>query len=150
MDANFWLGLAAGIPLSILANLITPKTQQWLAKRSSAKAAKQVIQLKEELAELERLVSEPGRLQTYLLEGVLLITLLTSMFAVITGLAFAIGSFFGSPSHVMAFGQLLAVGSAIVVSKECIDVLRKSNRARNLSDYKARVIAQLSELGEST
>lgn len=35
MDTGFWVGLAAAIPLSILANLTTPTVQNWLADRNN-------------------------------------------------------------------------------------------------------------------
>lgn len=149
LNSSFWLGLAAGIPLSILANLLTPRAQQWLARRSSSKAANRVSILKAEIENLERLVSEPGRLQTYLLESVLGITLLISMFAVLAGTAFAIGSLFPGFARLLPLGQLLVVCGAIVVSKECIEALRKSSRARNIEEYRAKVKSQLSELDTS-
>ncbi len=48
-EINWVLSLAAAIPLSIVANLLTPKLQNWLAKRSTEKAAKRLADLESEL-----------------------------------------------------------------------------------------------------
>jgi hypothetical protein len=147
LNLSFWLGLAVAIPLSIAANLLTPRVQQWVGRRSSVKAERQSKLLLSQMEELERLTSEPGRLQTFLLESVLIITLLTSMCGVLSGVLFACVGFFPSTARLLLpMGQLLVVGGAIVVGRECIDTLRKSSRARNIEKFRVQVAKQLAEL----
>lgn len=148
LNLSFWLGIAAAIPLSIFANLITPRLQQWAATRSAAKSSERSRLLQEELRSVEELTEDRLRLHTFLLESVLLITLLTSMFGVIAGALFALASFFPVTAHFFAsLGQLIAVGGGVAVMRECIDVLRKSRRARNIERYRSQVAIQLEELG---
>lgn len=146
LDTSFWIGLAAAVPLSVLANLFTPKIQQALARKSKARAFRRSAQIKAELEEIERLTSEPGRLQTFLLESVLLITLLTSAVGVISGLFFAFANMYGASPYLTALGQFVAVGGGVGIMRECLDVLRKSRRARDTEKYKVKVQKELSEL----
>jgi hypothetical protein len=46
----FLLGLALAIPLSIIANLLTPRIQQWWASTSRSRKLKRIDAIKEELA----------------------------------------------------------------------------------------------------
>lgn len=146
LNTSFWFGLAAAIPLSIMANLLTPRIQRVLARRSDARAARRSEQIQSELDEIERLTREPGRLQTFLLESVLLITLLTSAIGVLAGVFFAFSNMLGASRLFASIGQLVAVGGGVVVMKECIEVLRKSRRARDAEKFKAEVNAELREL----
>ena len=41
-EINWLVSLLVGIPLSIVANLLTPKLQNWLAKRSMQKSKKRI------------------------------------------------------------------------------------------------------------
>ena len=147
LNFSFWLGLAAAIPLSVLANLFTPRVQQWVGRRNSVKAERQIALLRGQLDELERLTSEPGRLQTFLLENILAITLFTSMFGVLSGLFFTFANLLpGGGRLFLPLGQLLAVGGGSVVAKECFSTLRKSSQARNIEKFKAKVSTQIAEL----
>ena len=146
LNTSFWLGLAAAIPLSILANLLTPRIQRALARRSEARAARRAAQIQAELEEIERLTKEPGRLQTFLLESVLLITLLTSAVGVLAGVFFTLSNLLGISGLFASMGQLVAVAGGVMVMKECIEVLRKSRRARDAEKFKTEVQAELREL----
>ena len=146
LNTSFWLGISAAIPLSIAANLLTPKIQQKLARRNAVLAAERSSELREELASIERLTSEPGRLQTFLLESVLLITLLTSGFGVFSGSLFAMSSFFGASVLFTSLGQLVAIIGGVMVMKECLTALRKSQNARNIEKFREKVESQLKEL----
>lgn len=145
LNISFWLGIAAAIPLSVFSNLLTPIIQRTLAKRSRTRATRRSEQIRAELEEIERITSEPGRIQIFLLESVLLITLLTSGFGVISGVLFTFSRMFLSSIFAPA-GQLVAVIGGIIIMKECIDVLRKSRRARNVENYKSQVLVELSQL----
>ena len=146
LNTSFWIGISAAIPLSIAANLLTPWIQQLLAKRSATRAAERSKQLREELESIEKLTVEPGRLQTFLLESVLLITLLTSAFGVFAGFFFAMANVFGASEIFASMGQLVAIVGGVLVMKECLSALRKSQNARNSEKFRERVQAQLKEL----
>ncbi len=92
LNSGFWLGLAAAIPLSIVANLLTPKIQQWLSERSEKKSAKRVAELRVEYERIENLTKNPIVLHTYLLQQILFIVFFTSFAIAISGIFFFIGS----------------------------------------------------------
>lgn len=146
LNTSFWLGISAAIPLSIAANLLTPRIQQWLAKRSATRATERSRALQDELESIEKLVTEPGRLQTFLLESVLLITLLTSGFGVFSGFFFAMSYVLGASELFASMGQLVAIVGGVLVMKECLAALRKSQNARNPEKFRAKVSEQLKEL----
>jgi len=52
MDVSLVVGLLAAVPLSIIANMLTPRTQRWWAKTSAARKTRRIQKLKAELAEL--------------------------------------------------------------------------------------------------
>ncbi len=52
MDVSLVVGLLASVPLSIIANMLTPRAQRWWAKTSAARKEKRIQKLKAELAEL--------------------------------------------------------------------------------------------------
>jgi len=54
VETGFWIGLAVAIPLSIVANLVTPAAQNWLANRNTRLDYKR----QEERAEMDRLIKE--------------------------------------------------------------------------------------------
>jgi len=54
VEAGFWIGLAVAIPLSIIANLVTPAAQNWLANRNTRLDYKR----QKERAEMDRLIKE--------------------------------------------------------------------------------------------
>ncbi len=144
---SFWIGLALAIPLSVVGNLLTPRFQQWVAKRDTVKAEQQISSLRTQLEELERITSEPGRLQTYLLESVLAITLLTSSFGAVSGLFFMMGALLPEAARLLLpIGQIFAVAGGTLVAKECISTLQKSRHARNIEKFKAEVSEKISGL----
>jgi len=143
LDLSFWLGLAAAIPLSIAANLLTPRLQQWAARRNSVKAASHTKALQKELKTIEELAVSRLNLHTFLLESVLLITLLSSMFGVLSGILFTLSRFL---PLLASAGQLVAVIGGIFIMRECMDAIRKSRGARNFKKYSADVAEQLAEL----
>src|SRR5438270_12844321 len=50
-DATFFLiGILLAIPLSVLANLLTPRLRDWLASSSKSRLHARVLELREELA----------------------------------------------------------------------------------------------------
>ena len=48
MDTGFWIGILLAVPLAIVANLLTPKVQSWLAARGATKIAKRHDKLRAE------------------------------------------------------------------------------------------------------
>jgi hypothetical protein len=147
MNFGFWLGLLLAVPLSIVANLTTPFVLQWLAKRGEASAERRRFALSEELSSLEKLASTPGRLQIFLLESILLITLVTCAFVVLGAVLFTVGSVIPRIVSYMALaGQLLVLFASVSVTTLCATVLSTSIRARNIEEYKLRVKVQLDDL----
>jgi len=53
-EINWILSLIVAIPLSITANILTPRFQNWFAKRSTEKTTKRLSEIKEQLSEVER------------------------------------------------------------------------------------------------
>lgn len=146
-DYTFWLGLALAIPLAVVANIFTPKIQQWLASFSQSRAQKRIAYLSSVLEEYKELGSSPEKHHTFLLESILLITLLTSFFAVISGLLFAFSSFHSERVIVFFMAQLVSALGAATICKECFSTIIKSKRAKQISKYQEEIEKELEELG---
>jgi H+/gluconate symporter-like permease len=148
INYTFWLGLALAIPLSIIANIFTPKLQQSFAKHSQSKAKKRIAYLQEIIEEHKDLGSSPEKLHTFLLESILLITLLTSVFAAISGSIFALSSIIPDNRIISLLGQLVSAFGAATISKECFSTLIKSKRAKRFTQYQEEIEKEISQLAE--
>lgn len=146
LNSSFWIGLAAAIPLSIAANLLTPKIQQLLSKRSDAKTAKRIAEIREEYERVLGFTKNPDALHTHLLQNILFITFFTAFFGAISGALFAAGSFVQNSQPFFQLGQVAAVVGAVAVARICIDGIRDTNRVRQFDWYKARVESEIGKV----
>jgi hypothetical protein len=58
-----WLGIIAlllSVPLGILANILTPKAMDWMAKRSAGAAKKRVASLEDEIDRAKKMLQNPS------------------------------------------------------------------------------------------
>lgn len=146
LNSSFWLGLAAAIPLSIIANLVTPRIQNLLSKRSEAKSAKRIAELRAEYERVLALTKNADELHTHLLQNILFITFFTAFFGAISGALFAVGSFLPNSPQLFQLGQLIAVAGAVGVARICIDAIRDTNRVRKFDSYKARIESEIGKI----
>ena len=70
----FLLGLACTIPLSVLANVLTPTWQSWWVGRSQRRILKRIETIEKELARMDALT--PNDLQNTVIQGIVLILLM--------------------------------------------------------------------------
>ncbi|MGB6096555.1 MAG: hypothetical protein WBF95_09705 [Comamonas thiooxydans] len=149
LNFSFWFGLALAIPIGIFVNLVTPSIGQWWAKRNRSRSLQQTKALKRELLKIEQIAKEPGQHQVFLLEAVLLLTLLTSAFGVMTGLFFALSNLAFSGSKGLAIGaQFTSIFGGVLIAREVIDTLRRSKQIKNIDKYREEVATKLKELGD--
>jgi hypothetical protein len=148
LTANFWVGVAIAIPFSILANLLTPKVQQWFAKRNVTKSIKRLNILENEYNLILKLSSNSGELQTHLLESVLVIALTTSIFGVFMGLLWAIDFLLPEllPYATPFFVPILLITASILITQECFKALKTLLKVRNFEKYQNEVLNQIDEL----
>ena len=64
----FWLGLLFAIPLSIIANLLTPNVNRFLLRWNETRRASYERKTAEEQEEITRILSHPFRFYGYLLK----------------------------------------------------------------------------------
>ncbi len=124
LDLGFWIGLALAIPLSVLANLLTPAAQRWFDRRNQARLARHAGDLREEYELIRSFVRDRSRLNSFLLAAVIRSTLIGSLVGIITGMVFAAASIAYLGGIPNAFGQVLAVIGAIMVVRISSDGLR--------------------------
>ncbi len=135
LNSTFWLGLAAAIPFSIVANLLTPKIQQWLSRRSETKFAKRVAELRLEYERVVNLTKSVDILHTYLLQQILFVVL-SAAFVIAISRVF---SFIGA-------AEIFEIGGAVAVAKICIDAIRDVNRVREFDRYKERIESEIGKI----
>ncbi|XXQ53561.1 hypothetical protein ACA040_002232 [Xenophilus aerolatus] len=145
MSTDTLVGLLFSIPLAIIGNFATVWVQRFLTRRSEKRTRQRIAQLREEYAEIAGLSADANKHQIFLLESVLLITLLTTFVAVAATLSFVIHQLTGARTA-MLVGWMILLGGGIAVTKECLEVLRKSTRVRRFDNYAERVHAEISTL----
>jgi hypothetical protein len=147
--------LVLAFPLSLLANLLTPKIKNWWAERSEASMRKRIIKLEEELAHREEYHPVLTLFETYALLGIEL-TLMLGAFALISFAASVAFLFVNKilvvPKIQEAYAVFITVGAIVISSGVNFGVVpkisnlrqRDSPRGRNrmknsISELKARL-----------
>ena len=87
----FWLGLVAAVPLSIVANLITPYIQRWLESKSEQAASKKTLRTRAEYEQISVYRNNPTEFTQYLIFVAVQIAALSAAIGVIFGLLDFIG-----------------------------------------------------------
>jgi hypothetical protein len=163
--ALFLLGLLLSLPASILANIYTPRVQNWLAERSLVRSTRRVEALREEVALVTSYRQEPAKCQEFLLG-----TVLRAIYATSVGGIVAVGFFiagqastaivyprFYVPYTILRFsvsdlltmlGQLVGLLTALFLVRVCSSSLQVLNRVQNFTKYQKAVDAVLSKLEE--
>lgn len=144
-EASFWIGLLIAIPLSILANILTPRAQKWLDRRSETKQSKRAGTLRSEHAQVAALVEDQRKLHTYLLMVVVRATYIGSLVGIITGLIWAVNSFISYNEFISGAAQILAVFGAIMIVRVCGEGMQVALKVQNYPSYKERVEKQLGQ-----
>lgn len=128
-SGEFWLGLAFAIPLSIIANLFTPKIQDWLSRRSSVAAKKRQVVRAKEQSRIDEYLKDPARLNTFLLTTLLVATMFGSVIGAFTALLYVMGTVADG-----RFGSILAQGMSVFaglfITKICFDAVNISIKVR--------------------
>ncbi|MFC5770145.1 hypothetical protein [Thauera sinica] len=146
LDANFWIGLALAIPLSVLGNLATPWFQQLLSRQSERRAKAHVEEMLSELSEIEELAKNPSILMLDLLREVLFIILITTASAVIFGTMAWLNSFFPTNKW-LSVSPLMLISVGIMIAKYSFDATIKARNVRHLNKHREVIKRRLKELG---
>jgi hypothetical protein len=120
-------GVLIAIPISIFANLLTTPIQNWLDKRIKKSSQNREVRRQATFAaQAADLATDRTEYMNYLFEAVLRTTYIGALFAVLTGVIFAVANSFYTPfldsiqglgSLVTVVGQLVAlIGSFLVIS----------------------------------
>jgi hypothetical protein len=87
----FIAGLIASIPLSIIANVYTPRVQDWLARRSTTRLTRRVKELRGELKAISDYRNDRLSLNELLLGVILRTTYVGSIGGILAGALFIMG-----------------------------------------------------------
>lgn len=140
MSTDFWLGLLLSIPLSVLANILTPKLETLWAHHSQRCAKKRLQKLRRDLDAVQRYRDDSQAFTEYLLITVIKVAYVTGsvgVFSIIVN-TFVPGSFSSIASRLLS---ILAGLLIVRVSSQAIDT---SQRVRNYDDFQ-KAIEQLTE-----
>jgi hypothetical protein len=158
---TFVLGLVFAIPLSVVANLATPRVQARLAGRSSSRATKQRKALTQELKRLQRFVDEPDRFHRYMLATFLRITLIgllatalsnglfgaTNVIKGVNAYLFSIGAYNYYLSDVLnILGFTVSILAACIVVPLCLSALKTNSRINDFPQYRIELTSTIEQL----
>jgi len=167
MEANWTTTLIIGsilsIPISILANLMTPTFQKWFDKRARTAYSKSLTQLKKEFDEIKMFREQPNSFQfvinEYLIKGVLVLCSLalgTAYFA-------ALYVYKTFPINVPSLQSVIEISLATIsmilwlfliifilsMVNGLIDLLRKFSRLKQFEKYENATTTRIQELETS-
>jgi hypothetical protein len=128
-NGQFWLGLAFAIPLSIVANLFTPKIQDWLSKRSKAATERREAVRAKEQDRIDFYAKNPVQLNSFLLTILIVATMFGAGIGVFTAILYMTGAItegrFGS-----MLAQALSVFGGLAIAKVCYDAANLSIKVK--------------------
>ncbi|MFM2584786.1 hypothetical protein [Vibrio campbellii] len=137
-DVNWAISLLAAIPLSVLANLLTPNIQNWLGRRSEKRSKKRLKQLEEQR---ETFIKYNENRTLFLIES----TSVVLKVIVLIGLGNALNSIpiFWEVSNVAAaLAYLMSVNIAL-------PHLNLINRLKNFDLYNEKIESEMQTLSET-
>lgn len=150
-DINWLVTFIIGIGLSILANLLTPPVQNWMAGRSQKSAERRIKIVQKELGEMSRFATDSTSLNSYLILGLMIVIL---SFAVTN----VLNSFHSSlmytawkndiTSFLSGGTQGLIIALNLTAMRRVIEAVRVYKRVINFDVYKVETNALLSKLEE--
>jgi len=121
-DVNWVISLLAAIPLSIAANLLTPKVANWWSQRSDSKKAKRREKLK---AELERIRNIASNKETLHFENTL--TLFKTLALIAMGGAAEMLDPISALFYLLA---IIVIDRHITLIKQCKDFVEYEKQAQ--------------------
>jgi hypothetical protein len=159
MTFEFWLGICASFPLSIVVNLITPPLQRWFDSKSKERSFHQLRRAREQLEQLTRFHDNPDLFTQFLVYTALKTTYVGALMTVLAALLFAValagGGFLGATAGALRVeGYLGSIAYVILLlaSAMIMNILRPAlstwNKLRNFDEFKSRIERQLdAEIG---
>jgi hypothetical protein len=135
-DGQFWLGLAFAIPLSIVANLFTPRIQDWFSKRSAASAARREATLSREQARIDEYSRNPTRFNSFLLTTLVVATMLGAGIGAFTALLYMMGTIANGRVGAM-LAQALSIFGGLLITGICLQAAKISIKVREARNSEA-------------
>lgn len=155
------IGSLLSIPISVLANLLTPVFQKWFERQAGSVRNKSLIQLKKEYERVKIFREQPAQLQLkvneYLVKGMLLIVILVIGIAyfVITYFVDNLSSLNTAPGvEMVKYGcvfasvtiWLFAMVFILTFVFDLIDLLSDYSRLKQFDEYEKKTLERIEEL----
>jgi hypothetical protein len=156
MGTGFWIGLLLSIPISILANLFTPRIQVWLDSRNKKRALARTKNLQREYDQTRKYRENRGEFREYMLWVVIRATFVGALTGILTSLAYMIANFYqfsvidsmGSfrfSSLLFVAAQFLSLIGTLLVVNICSSALKVYYRVKNFEIYEESAKKNLAE-----
>ena len=145
MDIWFWLGLALAIPLSILANIYTPRVQSYLDERRERISSKRFEKVKKEFEEIKYYFENKSELRNEMLAVMIRTTYILSLVGIISGLA-NIPSFqidYDKQLLYTLFAVLplfISIIGALVIVKICSDAMKLYSKVKGFKKLEVEYV----------
>lgn len=153
---TFLIGIALSIPLSIIANLFTPKVHKRLMRRSTVKVAKRYEAIVEEYAIVSEMHEDPAKLHFYFMDKTLFFVGATSVCAV-GGIAvlFPVSGIIGSPNNAAIWADglylpflVFMVSFLFWLASLWFKARRILHNVEDFEEYAQKVDERLAKLGK--
>ncbi len=135
MDVNWLVSLLASIPLSILANLLTPRLKNWWGRQSLSRSRHRISQLESDLARIAKYASSASELSLFLSASILRFLFLFAFASAATALGTALlPTVFGPFSSLIV---ALATGFYLSSGLLAADALETLRKVRDFEQFQA-------------
>ncbi len=153
MNNAFWIGLLFSIPLSIFANLVTPRVQRWWDSKSEQRASARTKDLRAEYQQVKLFRSSRDEFHEFLLWVIIRTTFVGAVLGIVAGIAFLIPEVFDSVwigydttmglrvfrSTFYVISQTISIIGTLLIVNICKNALSIYSKVRAFDEYEASV-----------
>jgi hypothetical protein len=144
-DVNLWLSLLLAIPLSILANIVTPFVQRWLDKFNEKRVLERTKGLQKEYEQVKHFAEDRSEFKEYLLWVVIRTTLVGSLVGIFSQALNAVGNILYVGGILYAISQVIGIIGSIMVINLCSDALKIYSKVQRFDEYQKFVVKEFPE-----
>lgn len=141
MSMDLIIGLAVSVPLSIVANILTPRVLRWWDRRKRTMSDRRMRQLQEDLARARRARAHPEIVFGRAMFIVLATTMLGAVSTICTSIGFGVMEWGGFRSTVVSALYVVQIAVALLTVRLCVGGINDIHNERRLEELEAEVAA---------
>lgn len=156
LKTSWWLAVLLAVPLSIMANLLTPPIHNWLSDRSTEQAIERLTDLEKEYSEVSKYASNKPAFNSYLLSVVIKSALYLAFIMIINRLLSYAASFIDAPESALNKNKtfltlhtlyaLISIVGLLLIFNLCNSAQKMYDNVEQYGNYSMSVKSEISRL----